>query len=104
MVKSFKKGVKADKSGRTLQHKLDRFLIAYRSAPNETTALSPVQLLLGRNVKTRLDLIKPDVREVKKKLLQSITRMFGCATTAEGRNGCVAQSLSEQVQSCTESR
>ena len=72
LVQSFKKGVKADKSGRTLQHKLDRFLLAYRSAPHATTGFSPAQLLLGRNVKTRLDLIKPDVkREVDKKLLQS---------------------------------
>ena len=72
LVQSFKKGVKADKSGRTLQHKLDRFLLAYRSAPHATIFLSPAQLLLGRNVKTRLDLIKPDVtREVDKKLLQS---------------------------------
>ena len=72
LVQSFKKGVKAGKSSRTLQHKLDRFLLAYRSAPHATTELSPAQLLLGRNVKTRLDLIKPNVtREVNKKLLQS---------------------------------
>ena len=72
LVQSFKKRVKADKSGRTLQHKLDRFLLAYRSAPHATTSLSPAQLLLGLNVKTRLDLIKPDVtREVNKKLLRS---------------------------------
>ena len=64
-----------DKSSRTLQHKLDRFLLAYRSAPHAVTELSPTQLLLGRNVKTRLDLIKPDVsREVNKKLLQSNSR------------------------------
>lgn len=30
LEQSFKKGVKAYKSGRTLQHKLDRFLLAYR--------------------------------------------------------------------------
>ena len=72
LVQSFMKGVKADKSGRTLHHRLDRFLLAYQSAPHATTSLSPAQLLLGRNVKTRLDLIKPDVtREVNKKLLQS---------------------------------
>ena len=43
--------------------------------PHAINELSPVQLLLGRNVKTRLDLIKPDVtREVNKKLLQSNNR------------------------------
>ena len=72
LVQSFKKGITADKSGRAFQHKLDKFLPTYRSAPHATTALSPAQLLLGRNVRTRLDLIKPDVtRGVDKKLLQS---------------------------------
>ena len=71
LVQSFKKAMKVDKSVRTLQQKLDRFLLAYRSAPHATTELSPAQLLLGRNVKTRLDIIKPDIqREVNKKLLQ----------------------------------
>ena len=71
LVQSFKKGMKADKSSRTLQHKPNRFLLACRSAPHATTGLSPAQLLLGRNVKTRLDLIKPDSkREVNKKLLK----------------------------------
>ena len=75
LAQSFKKGVKADKFSRTLQHKLDRFVLAYRSVPHAVTELSPAQLLLGRNVKTRLKLIKPDVsREVNKKLLQSNNR------------------------------
>ena len=72
LVQSFKEGIKADKSGRIFQHKLHRLLLTYRSAPHATTALSPAQLLLGRNVRTRLDLIKPDdTRGVDKKLLQS---------------------------------
>ena len=72
LVQSFKKGIKADKSERTFQHMLYRLLLTYRSAPHATTALSPTQLLLGWNVRTRLDLIKPDVtRGVDKKLLQS---------------------------------
>ena len=72
LVQSFKKGIKADKSVRTFQHKLHRLLLTYRSASHATTALSPAQLLLGRNVRTRLDLFKPDVtRGVDKRLLQS---------------------------------
>jgi len=35
---------KAEKSRRTLQHKLDRFLLAYRSASHATTEVSPAQL------------------------------------------------------------
>ena len=55
LVQSFKEGLKADKSGRTFQHKLHRLLLTYRSAPHATTTLSPAQLLLGRNVRTRLE-------------------------------------------------
>ena len=47
LVQSFKKGVMADETGRTLQHKLDKFLSAYRSAPQANTSFSPAQLLLG---------------------------------------------------------
>ena len=72
LVQSFKKGMTADKSWRDFQQKFDRFLLTYRSVPHATTALSPAQLLLGRNIRTRPDLIKPDVtRGVDKKLLQS---------------------------------
>ena len=111
LVQSFKKAVKADKSGRTLQHKLDRFLLAYRSVPHATTDLSPAQLLLGRNVTTRLDLIKPDIqREVNKKLLQpnnSTLKSFDHSQNVWVRNyqnGCGAQPLGKRVQSCTQSR
>ena len=45
LVQSFKKGVKANKSSRTLQHKLNRFLLAYLSAPYAVTEPSPAQLL-----------------------------------------------------------
>ena len=72
LVQSFKKGITAEKSWRAFQQKFDRFLLTYRSVPHATTALSPAQLLLGRNIRKRLDLIKPDVtRGVDKKLLQS---------------------------------
>ena len=71
LVQSFNDGAKTDKSGRTLQHRLDRFLLAYRSAPHATTGLGPAQLLHVPNVKTRLDLIKPKIkRKVDKKLRQ----------------------------------
>ena len=51
LVQSFKKGVKADETGRPLQHKLDKFLLAYRSAPQATSSFSLAQLLLGWNAK-----------------------------------------------------
>ena len=71
-VQSFKSALKADQSDRTMQHKLDRFLLAYRTAPHATTEVSPAQLLFGRNLKTRLDLLLPNLkRKVDGKLLQN---------------------------------
>ena len=55
MVQSFKNAVKADRSDRSIQHKLDRFLFAYRTAPHATTGHSPAHLFFGRNLKSRLD-------------------------------------------------
>jgi len=52
-VQSFKRAVRADQTNKELQHKLDRFLMAYRTAPYATTGQSPAQLFLGRNLKTR---------------------------------------------------
>ena len=36
LVQSFKHAVKADKSNRTVQHKIDRFLLSYSAAPHST--------------------------------------------------------------------
>ena len=64
MVQSFKNAIKANRSDRSIQHKLDRFLFAYRTAPHATTGHSPAQLLFGRNLKSRLDLLKPNIKRV----------------------------------------
>ena len=37
MVQSFKNAVNADRTDRSMQHKLDRFLFNYRTAPHATT-------------------------------------------------------------------
>ena len=55
MVQSFKNAVKA---------RLDRFMFAYRTAPHAATGHSPAQLLFGRNLKSRLDLLKPNIKRV----------------------------------------
>ena len=44
-----------------VKEKLAKFLIAYRNTPHSTTGVSPTQLLLGRPLRTRLDLVKPNL-------------------------------------------
>ena len=57
-VQTVKKGLKKNKNG-SLSSKLAKLLISYRAAPRSTTGESPSQLLFGRQIRTRLDLIKP---------------------------------------------
>nr|XP_029715715.1 uncharacterized protein K02A2.6-like [Aedes albopictus] len=44
----------------TLHSNLNIFLQQYRLAPHATTGESPSKLFIGRNIRTRLDLLKPE--------------------------------------------
>jgi len=68
-VRTFKEAIKASKyDGLSLSHRLQNFLLSYRTTPHSTTNVAPCELFLGRKVRTRLDLIKPDVSD---RVLQS---------------------------------
>ena len=47
----------------TLQHRLQNFLLTYRSTPHATTKKTLAFLFLGRELRTRLDLLKPGAEE-----------------------------------------
>lgn len=58
----------------TLQQKLAKFLFAYRNATHATTNQTPAMLFLGRNLRSRLDLLKPNVRrEVQNRQMKHAT-------------------------------
>ena len=57
MVQTFKKMLL--KSTDPLQLAIDKFLFNYRSTPHSTTGQSPAQLMFGRKLRTRLDLLWP---------------------------------------------
>lgn len=44
---------------------LSKFLFANRSAVHSTTGVSPAELQFNRKMRTRLDLLKPTVRELR---------------------------------------
>ena len=44
-----------------MKEKLAKFLIAKRNTPKFTTGVNPARLLLGRPLRTRLDLVKPNL-------------------------------------------
>ncbi|GFV58448.1 uncharacterized protein K02A2.6 [Trichonephila clavipes] len=46
----------------TIQQKLSTFLMQYRKAPNVTTTLSTAMLFLKRDIRTRIDLLLPELK------------------------------------------
>ena len=69
-VQTFKSNMKKLTEG-TLEAKLSHFLFHYRLTPQTTTGQSPSELLLGRRIKSRLDLLQPTA---KPKVTQSLIR------------------------------
>ena len=63
-VQTLKAKLKAmeNESGSLLQ-KLSRFLLWYRSTPHTTTGETPSELFIGRKLRTKLTLLKPNVAE-----------------------------------------
>ena len=73
VVQVFKEGTERSGSG-TLETKLNRFLFHYRTTPHTTTGLTPAELLMGRHIRTHLDLMHPDLTtEVHAKQQRQVT-------------------------------
>ena len=60
VVQMFKEGIKRSGSG-SLETKLSRFLFHYRTTPHTTTGATPAELLMGRHLRTHLDVMHPDL-------------------------------------------
>ena len=61
-VQIVKKGLKKITNG-SIHTRIARVLCSYRITPQSTTGISPAELLLGRQPRTRLDLLKPNTAE-----------------------------------------
>ena len=60
-VEVIKEGLKRMEDG-DLRTKLNRFLFHYRVTPHSTTGIAPAELLMGRQLKTRMHLVSPNLR------------------------------------------
>ena len=62
-VQTFKRAMKAgERDEPSLSARLSHFLLTYRSTPYATTNSTPSELFLQRKVRTRFDLLKPDLQ------------------------------------------
>ena len=60
-VQTFKVAMcKSEKDGLSFSHRLASFLLLYRATPQGTTAVPPSVLFMGRSLRTRLDLLRPN--------------------------------------------
>ncbi|XP_062405896.1 uncharacterized protein K02A2.6-like [Sardina pilchardus] len=75
-IQTFKQSIKAmDKDSGSLQHKMANFLLAYRNSTHATTGQTPAMLFLGRTLRSRLDLLKPNLHQhVQRKQSKSALR------------------------------
>lgn len=65
-VQTTKDALKAMATTReSLQQNINEFLRQYRKAPHTTTGQPPALLFLGRNIRTRIDLVRPDSMDTK---------------------------------------
>ena len=64
MVQSFKNHMKACKGSKlSIHQRIENFLLMYRSTKHPTTGRTPASLFLGRKLRTRLSLLRPNVGE-----------------------------------------
>ena len=61
-VQTFKQGFQKHTEG-TIQDRIARLLFHYCTTPHSTTGTSPAQLLFGRQIRSRLDTVKPSLEK-----------------------------------------
>uniref|UniRef100_A0A8C3HCL2 Gypsy retrotransposon integrase-like protein 1 n=1 Tax=Chrysemys picta bellii TaxID=8478 RepID=A0A8C3HCL2_CHRPI len=58
-VQTMKQALKSARGQLSIQKRLDTFLLSYRNTPHATTKASPAYLMMGRQLSTCFDLLKP---------------------------------------------
>ena len=58
-VQTMKQALKSSQGTQSLNRRLSAFLLSYRNTPHATTKVSPASSMLKRQLRTRLDLLRP---------------------------------------------
>jgi transposase InsO family protein len=80
LVQTVKRSLHAG-AGLSLEHQLAAFLLTYRSTKHATTGRTPSELFLGREIRTRLSLVRPDAegQVLHKQAQQKLAHDVRCA-------------------------
>jgi transposase InsO family protein len=62
-VRSFTRGMKHNTGRVSKNHTLQEFLLSYRTTPHTLTGKTPSEMVFGRRVRTRMDLVRPNLKE-----------------------------------------
>ena len=62
-VRTFKKAMKVKAERESKHHRLQEFLLYYRTTPHSGTEKTPSEMVMGRRLRTKLDLVKPNLGE-----------------------------------------
>ena len=89
-VQTFKDFMKKMKGG-SVEVNVLRFLLQYCITPQSTTGISPVEMLMGRRPRSRLDLAVPDIRNKVQKKQQ--TQKFNHDQRARSRTFLVGDTV-----------
>ena len=87
-VQTFKQSLRQI-PGSSVREKLAKFLFKYRITPHSSTGVAPAELLMGRRLRSRLDLLKPDLvttvenSQLKQKLAHDNKQPFRVFTEGE---------------------
>lgn len=81
--------MKSAKPNVRLNLHLARFLFSYRTTQHSTTGQSPAELLQGRKLRTKLDLLRPDlkshVEDMQQKMKEQYNKKTKMRTLAPGQ-------------------
>ena len=92
LVQTVKRALRASReAGLSLEQSLAAFLLQYRTTPHATTGAAPCHLMFGRDLRTRLHLLSPDVGAHVREQQAKQKAYFDCHSRR--REFCIGQSV-----------
>ena len=85
-VQIFKNGMKKQGHG-SIETKVSRFLLSYRTTVQATTGVTPSMLLMNRELKTKMDFLRPNLREMVESKQNNQQINYPCKSKSDFQEG-----------------